>query len=447
VIALILCVLALGICYWAGRRSLGQGLVALLVFGYFYGILRANLLTAFSHFIFDAGLLGLYLARLNRKTDPFEKKRSHLLATWAALLVLWPALLVALPFQPLLVALVGLRGNVFFIPILVLGSRLKKKDLIELSVGLAVLDLIAVAFAVAEYFQGVPRYFPMSPVTRIIYASGDVEGGFYRIPAIFNSAHAFGGSMVSSLPFLMGLWTNAEKQWQRLLGLLMMPAAMIGVLMSATRQNFVFGCMMIAFFVFANKIKGRQRVLFFVIVGGVAVAALTNTRFERYKSLGDTSAVTDRIAGSVNRGFWEILVGYPMGNGLGGGGTSIPYFLEGQVRNPIGMENEYARILSEQGIVGLLLWLSFVTWFFCRIRTAFVKSRWATTRRLTWCTSAFTFATAWIGIGMLTSIPGTVMLMLTVGWTSVPEEQVALSPSPRRVPEIRYPERLAPAVR
>src|SRR5689334_115472 len=142
-IALVLCGIAFIGCFWAGKRSLGQGLVALLAFGYFYGIVRANLLTTFSHFIFDAGMVGLYLAQLTGKTDPADKKRSRVMFVWVALLILWPTLLVMLPFQPLLVSLVGWRGNVFFIPLLILGSRLKKKDLTEISVGLAFLNLIA----------------------------------------------------------------------------------------------------------------------------------------------------------------------------------------------------------------------------------------------------------------------------------------------------------------
>ena len=58
-----------------------------------------------------------------------------------------------------------------------------------------------------------------------------------------------------------------------------------------------------------------------------------NERWQRYKEL-DSQSVEDRISGSVNRSFLEVLVEYPMGNGLGGGGTSIPYFLASQVRNP-----------------------------------------------------------------------------------------------------------------
>jgi hypothetical protein len=438
-IALLCCIIAFGACYWAAKRSLGQGLVALLAVGYFYGILRANLITTFSHFIFDAGMLGLYAARLFVKATADERKRSHVVLCWVAILVLWPCLLVALPSQPLLVSLVGLRGNIFFIPLAILGSRMKKKDLIELTVGFAVLDIIALCFAGAEYVMGVPRFFPFSPVTRIIYMSSDAGGGFFRIPATFSSAHAFGGTMVASIPFLVGLWTNAEERWQRRLGLLVIPAAMLGVLMSATRQNFIIGSAMIVFVIFTTQAKAKQRVIFLLIVGAIAVVAMSNQRFQRFKSLGDTDAVTDRIAGSVNHGFWEILQEYPMGNGLGGGGTSIPYFLEGQVRNPIGMENEYARILSEQGVIGLLLWLGFVVWFLGRAPCAFAKSPWATTRRLTWSFTAFAFSTAWIGLGMLTSIPGTLILIITMGWTSVPEERASVVPSASRARPERHP--------
>ncbi len=419
-IAIALCAAAFLACYWAGRRSLGQGLVVLLAFGYFYGILRANLLTTFAHFIFDAGLLGLYLSFWNKSGS--SRKSSTAARVWTLLLVLWPVMLVALPFQPLLVSLVGLRGNVFFIPLVWLASQLKRKDLMELAVGLALLDLVAFGFAVAEYFLGVPRFFPLSPVTQIMYASGDVAGGYLRIPSTFTSAHAFGGTMVGTLPFLIGLWMEAEKRILRILGVIGIPVVLMGMLMSATRSNFIIACGMVGFVLFKTKMKAPQRVFFVLIIGIVGYAALSNARFQRFKSLDDADTITERIAGSVNRGFFEILTEYPMGNGLGGGGTSVPYFLEGQVRNPIGMENEYARILSEQGIIGLLLWLSFLGWFFYQGRFAFSNGYWATSRRLTWCLTAIGFGTAWIGTGLLTSIPGTVLIMIGAGWPTSPPE-------------------------
>ncbi|MGB6946354.1 MAG: hypothetical protein WBE37_28415 [Bryobacteraceae bacterium] len=423
-IALLVCVAAFAACYWAGRRSLGQGLVMLLAFGYFYGILRANLLTAFSHFIFDAGLLGLYASF--RWFSPADANRSKGAQLWTILLIIWPIVLVPMPFQPLLISLVGLRGAIFFIPLLLLGSRLKSKDLLELSLGLAVLDFVAIAFAGAEYFLGVERFFPISPVTQIMYASQDVAGGFFRIPSIFSSAAAFGGMMIGSIPFLVGLWMGGEKHLHRMIGLAAIPAALLGVLMSATRSNFIFGCAIVTFLFFKIRMSGSQRMIFILVMAVVAYAALSNARFQRFKSLDDTDYVSDRIAGSVNRGFFEILLEYPMGNGLGGGGTSIPYFLQGEVRNPIGMENEYARILCEQGVIGLFLWLGFLVWFFQRMPVAFANGSWATTRRLSWCLVAIGFGTAFIGTGLLTSIPGTVLIMIGAGWTTVPPEKLRL---------------------
>ena len=202
--------------------------------------------------------------------------------------------------------------------------------------------------------------------------------------------------------------------------------------MSATRSNFLYGCAMIFFVFFSMRLSGKQRMLFVLIIGLLAGTALTNVRFQRFKSLQDKDYVADRIAGSVNRGFWEIVGEYPMGNGLGGGGTSIPYFLEGQVRNPIGMENEYARILAEQGIIGLLLWLGFLGWFFQRVGVAFSKGAWAIPRRLLWCYVAIGFGTAWIGTGLLTSIPATVMLMMGAGYAVTPPEPLQSNNATRR---------------
>jgi hypothetical protein len=430
-LALVLCCLAFVACYFAGRRSLGIGLVMLLAVGFFYGILRANLLTTYSHFIFDAGLFGLYLSPGWRTSDPGAKIRSDPVKWWLMALMLWPMLLVLMPFQPLLVSLVGLRGNIYFIPLLLLGARLKRTDLVQLSVGLAALDLIALGFASAEYFLGVERFFPLSPVTLIMYASSDAGGGHFRIPATFVNAHAFGGTMVGTLPFLIGLWTSAAKRGYRLLALIAIPAALLGVLMSATRTNFVIGCTMLAFILFTTRMKGAHRAFFLLIIVAVAYSALSNERFQRFKTLDSAESVTDRIAGSVNRGFWEILTEYPMGNGLGGGGSSIPYFLEGQVRNPIGMENEYARILSEQGIIGLLLWLGLLGWFFSRVRFAFAMGPWAKTRKMVWCLTGLAFGTAWLGTGMLTSIPGTVLLLFGMGWVAVQEDGASEVPTNR----------------
>lgn len=416
--AIVLCIVAALGCYTAGRKSLGWGMLALLTVGYFYGILRANLPTSFSHFIFDCGLLGLYASQDWIKMDARDANRLEKLRWWVIALMLWCVLLVPLPFQPLLVSLVGWRGNAFFLPVLLLGARLKEEDLSELSAGMAVLNVAALAFAGAEYFKGVEAFYPPSAVTAIIYASTDVAGGYFRIPAIFANAHAFGGTMVATMPYLIGGWDRARTKRRRLLNVMGIAAALLGILMSATRQNFVLGAVLVLVVLVTRRGSFTGLVVFLLLIGSAMYVAMTNERFQRFKTLGDTSAVETRIAGSVNRGFFEILEQYPMGNGLGGGGTSIPYFLEGDVRNPIGMENEYARILCEQGIIGLLLFLGFVFWYFIRGGVAFANGPWVNSRRMVWCLAAFSLASSFMGTGLLTAIPQTPILLMGMGWTA-----------------------------
>ena len=190
--------------------------------------------------------------------------------------------------------------------------------------------------------------------------------------------------------------------------------------MSATRLNFVTGVALLVFTMVNGRMKASRWVTFAVMIVMIGYIALTNERFQRFKSLSETDSVSERIHGSVNREFLEILSDHPMGNGLGGGGTSVPYFLEGQVKNPIATENEYTRILCEQGIIGLILWICFVIWYLTRAGTAFAKGPWTTSRRAVWGLSSFVLCTIWIGNGFLTAIPLTAITLLGIGWTAAP---------------------------
>ena len=76
-------------------------------------------------------------------------------------------------------------------------------------------------------------------------------------------------------------------------------------------------------------------------------------RLQRFRPLQDPGFIAQRIVGSVNRSFIELVRRFPLGNGLGGGGTSVPSFLQDRIRNPVMMENEYRGILLELGLPGL----------------------------------------------------------------------------------------------
>src|SRR5207249_5998430 len=119
------------------------------------------------------------------------------LQAWVVVLICWPLLLLLLPVQDPLIRLVGLRGNIFFLPFLLLGARLEPRDLYKLAIGIAVLNLCAAALAGVEFFVGIERFFPRNPTTDIIYRSNALaDFSAYRIPSSFPNAAAYAGTMV-----------------------------------------------------------------------------------------------------------------------------------------------------------------------------------------------------------------------------------------------------------
>jgi hypothetical protein len=204
-----------------------------------------------------------------------------------------------------------------------------------------------------------------------------------------------------------------------------MLAAFIGVLLSATRLNFVCGAVVVLAMLVGREISAKRKTYIVAVLVGIALLAGSNERMGRFKSLGDGKGVESRIGGSVNRSFFEIINEYPMGNGLGGGGTSIPAFLMDRISRPVMMENEYGRIALEQGIPGLAIWVVFLVWFAVSSAVS-GTSGWKAGRRTAWVCTLVYFLVAPIGIGLFTSVPGSLMLFLFIGWVAAkPAEAVA----------------------
>jgi hypothetical protein len=414
---IILCGLALVACFILGRRSLTTGLGVLIGLGYGYGIIRANVPDPLAHFIFDAGVVGFYLSLLSRRMTSAQRRRVQVLMPWLALLVGWPVLLFFLPVQDPLVQLVGLRGQIFFLPFLLIGAMLESEDYYVLAKWLAVLNLVAFGFAVAEYFEGLESFFPRNADTATIYSSNDVAGYTqYRIPSTFVAAASYSGVMVLTMPLLLNAWT--QKRTGRLeywLFATALVASLLGVFMGASRSW--AGIMILAI----GSIFLMGQMTLRVLLGSIALTVCVglivanNPRLQRFTTLQDTDMVESRFATSVNESFVDALHEYPMGNGLGGGGTSIPYFLRDRVKDTVVMENEYGRILLETGIPGLLIWLIFISW---AIAHSIPDGEWGLALRLTRNLLALSFATAVLGTGLLTWIPGTPILLAFLGWTT-----------------------------
>jgi hypothetical protein len=82
------------------------------------------------------------------------------------------------------------------------------------------------------------------------------------------------------------------------------------------------------------------------------------------------------------------------------------------------MESEYARMALELGLPGLALWLLFIAWVLTRTPGR-VRDSWLLGRRMAFATTTMTFASGLIGIGMLTSVPQTILMLLSIGWFTV----------------------------
>lgn len=427
-LSLFLCLFSFALCYWAGRRSLASGLIAVLGVGYAYGITRANVPETYSHFIFDAGVGGLYAAQWLHRLSPLEEFKISHLRPWLEFLIAWPLLLFLIPIQDLLIQFVGLRGSIFLLPFVLFGARLDAKDRYRLALWIAGLNLLAFAFAGAEYFLGPERFFPHNHVTELIYISKDlVDHTAYRIPASFTNAHAYGGTMVMGLPLLLGAVMQKRKNNIHFeLLVLGIAAALVGVLMSAARTHFLAAAIIIIVSMFSLRSRLGYALGWLILLCGIGWMASGDQRLQRFMELRDTDSVVERISWSVNMDFFEIAAKYPFGNGLGGGGTSIPYFLQGRIINPVMMENEYARIMLEQGILGLLMWIAFILWLLTR-RDQNPSESWYLGRRLALVSCAFFFVSALTGTGLLTSIPQSSLFLLLIGWVGTRQARTELA--------------------
>jgi len=416
-LAFALCGLALLGCFIAGRRSLLSGLCALMTVGYAYGIIRANVPEAAMHFLFDAGVAGLYAGLFTRGVTPAQWSRLKVVQPWLALLIGWPVLLFCLPVQDPWIQLVGLRAQIYFLGFILIGAMIEPEDCYGLARWFAALNIIAFGFAIAEYFEGVPKFYPKNANTLIIYASNDVlaNGSVYRIPATFVNAAGFSGMMVGTIPLLLGAWSQRRVGW---LHFYLLSAAIavtgLGVFMGASRSQAAILIMMLAGAFLMGHLSVKVLVRSAIAVACVAWIVVHNPRLQRFTTLQNTNYVAARIGNSVNETFVNALVDYPMGNGLGGGGTSIPFFLLDRLHDPVNIENEYGQILLEQGIPGLLLWIGFLLWV---VTSPLPRRRggWELLLRLLRVYLPISFVSACLGTGFLTAIPGTTLLLLFVG--------------------------------
>lgn len=438
-ISVALCLLAFLVCFAMGRRKTWIGVAATLTVGYFYGVVRANIEQTASHFIYDAGAVGLYLALMTRNGGLGAAQRFKLrfVAPWALCLIGWPTLLLFVPMQNFFIQLVGWRGQMFFVPFMLIGAMLDGDDLRRLAKWLGALNLIVLAFALAEVKFGVERFYPRNAVDELIYKSNDIYVGgkqFLRIPGTFVQSAAYAGTMLASIPLLLGVVGLERNRRKSYVLIVIVGLTAVGIFLAASRSAAVILFLMVGMFMLSGRFKQVPWGLWVIGIAAVGLLVLISPRMQRFFTLDNANYVEKRIHGSVNEGFFKLAMDYPMGNGLGGGGTSLPYFLQSLVKNPVAMENEYARIMLEQGIPGLVMWLAFIVWVLTRPPLP-RSDPWSLPQWLARLFCLASFAQGTTGMGLLTAIPSSSLLMLFCGWIAVP--QYDLTDRTRRARAVR----------
>ncbi|HZW29902.1 MAG TPA: hypothetical protein VFF52_04290 [Isosphaeraceae bacterium] len=403
----------------AGSRSLGWGFLAVVAVGYFNGVVRANFLGVFTTFMFDAALFGLYLGYLSRRSRWAGGGGSGPAGGLVVFLMVWPSLLCLVPANHYLVQCVALRAAIWFLPVLLIAAQLGADDLGVLTRGLAVLNLVALAVGAYIFLYGVDALYPKNAVTEIIYKSRDVGGrtSYHRVPSLFLNAHSYGGTMLYTLPFLLDRLAGVGVRMRdRLLAAAGVVAAAGGLLMCGARSPLVVLGLALVVAWALTRFSLRLGAVLAILFGAAAIVAGSNERFQRASTLGDSESVSQRIEGSVNEGFLELMFRYPLGAGLGSAvGTSIPFFLSDVAPEQIGLENEFSRILVDQGWFGLAGWIALLVFLYARPPSTQLLTSWGLAVVFMYSLTLAFWATAFIGTGILTSIPGTFLLMTQMG--------------------------------
>jgi len=79
------------------------------------------------------------------------------------------------------------------------------------------------------------------------------------------------------------------------------------------------------------------------------------------------------------------------------------------------MENEYCRILIDQGLVGLFMWLAFLFWLLYRPPPLRLDVPWGIGIIFMYALTITNWVTAFTGAGTLSTIPGSVLLLIQMG--------------------------------
>ena len=249
-----------------------------------------------------SALIGSTLALITRRDTPIQRFKMRRLMPWVLALAGWPLLVMLMPLQPFLIQLVGLRGQIFFVPFILVGAMLDANEMRKIAIGIAGPEPDRTAVRDGR-----------DPVRRDAFLSDECgrsdhlqqygcrgdrpDRRCFRIPATFVQAASYGGVMALTLPLLLGTMVQESRRgWRRNLLLIAVGVSALGVFLSASRSHatllFVLGI--------AATLSGRAKNFpwfgWIALLAVVAILVAVSPRMQRFVTLENTRLHEERVS-------------------------------------------------------------------------------------------------------------------------------------------------------
>ena len=177
------------------------------------------------------------------------------------------------------------------------------------------------------------------------------------------------GILASTVPFI-AYYIIYGKKWERLLALITAPFILNAIILCNSRGatiGLLAGVLVWLFLVFIEKVRGlRWKTVVSIVAAGVLFISLVDSEFtERLFTLKDTSREGSGKRVDLWLGGIEMMRDYPLGTGGGGYDflSSKGYVKEEMLYKDTGVRgahSTYVLVGVEQGLLGLILFLTFV---------------------------------------------------------------------------------------
>jgi len=350
--------------------------------------------------------LSFFLAKRRRQVETFKASFFVPLGIFFAFGIIQ----IFNPFSPnILYGLVGLKLYFYYVPLMFLGYAMlnRPKDLERFLVFSMVLGIMIAGLGIAQSVLGVSFLTPADTNSNLYSLSHLTRYSPITHQAVFSPSSVFVSAGRFSF-YLILLWILAMGMQGYLLlarrqgakyGYLGIGVVTVAVMVTGTRTPFVFvlgsGCVMVSAFLWGapwrlgqghRMVKALRQAALFGGIGLILMVEVFPTVIGgNWAFFSETLSFSGRGSELVNRSWSYPMQNFeaafqsplwPYGHGIGVASLGIQYISQFLDEPPpqVGVENGYGVLVVEFGIIGLALWLIWVS--------ALLWSGWRVVRQL-----------------------------------------------------------------